>query len=117
MKKTLTGFGQQRDRATEMNRSEEDGMNHFARKPEETLEAWVERLEETDPSGLSEADQLLHRECLAAARRQLEEQQRWQRTLIEEGSQFRRRPPELTGSRPHFNILSCCFLMVSSTRE
>jgi len=60
-------------------------MNHFARKPEESVEAWVVRLEETDPPGLSEADQLLYRECLAAARRQFEEQQRWQRTLIEEG--------------------------------
>jgi hypothetical protein len=60
-------------------------MNHFARKPEETVEAWVVRLEETDPHGLSEADQAHYRECLAAGRRQLEEQQRWQRTLIEEG--------------------------------
>ncbi len=60
-------------------------MNYFARKPEETIEAWVERLEKADTEGLSEADRAAHRECLGAARRQLEEQQRWQRTLTEEG--------------------------------
>src|SRR5262245_4461726 len=66
IKETPTGFGQHhRDQTPGANRSEKDGMNHFARKPEESVEAWVVRLEETDPPGLSEADQLLYRECLA----------------------------------------------------
>jgi hypothetical protein len=66
---------------------EEDGMNYFARKPEESVEDWAARLEQVDPHLLTEADQGVYHECLDAARRQLQEQQRWQRALIaEEGA-------------------------------
>jgi hypothetical protein len=67
-----------------MKSREEDGMNYFARKPEESVQDWAARLERVDPQTLSEADQAAFSECLDAARRQLQEQQRWQQALIEE---------------------------------
>ena len=63
---------------------EKDGMNYFARKPEESVQDWALRLEQVDPHLLTEAEQSDYRECLDAARRQLQEQERWQRALIAE---------------------------------
>jgi hypothetical protein len=59
-------------------------MNYFARKPEESVQDWAARLEQVDTGILAETEQIAYRECLSAARRQLQEQERWQRALIEE---------------------------------
>ncbi len=59
-------------------------MNPFARKPEETVADWEARLERVDPAGLTAAEQAAHAECLWAARNQLQEQERWEQTLLKE---------------------------------
>jgi hypothetical protein len=62
-------------------------MNYFARKPEEGVQEWTARLQQVDPHNLPEVDQAAYQECLDAARRQLQEQERWQRSLIADEAQ------------------------------